>query len=76
MPNKQNKKAVPSSIGLIILGYFVIAANLRAPLTSVGLLASLIRDDVRISKGFPQLRNQTKQITTTSQQMAVNANLD
>jgi CP family cyanate transporter-like MFS transporter len=49
MPNKQNKKTVPSSIGLIILGIIVIAANLRAPLTSVGPLVSLIRDDVRIS---------------------------
>ncbi|MGG1615907.1 CynX/NimT family MFS transporter [Paenibacillus sp. NRS-1782] len=49
MSNKQNIKAVPSSIGLIILGIIVIAANLRAPLTSVGPLVSLIRDDVRIS---------------------------
>ncbi|UKS25957.1 MFS transporter [Paenibacillus sp. HWE-109] len=49
MPNKQNKKAVPSSIGLIILGIIVIAANLRAPLTSVGPLVGLIRDDVHIS---------------------------
>ncbi|OME75910.1 transporter [Paenibacillus sp. FSL A5-0031] len=49
MSNKQNKKAVPSSIGLIILGLIVIAANLRAPLTSVGPLVSFIRDDVRIS---------------------------
>ncbi|VTR62506.1 Inner membrane transport protein YeaN [Actinobacillus pleuropneumoniae] len=49
MPNKQNKKAVPSSMGLIILGIIVIAANLRTPLTSVGPLVSLIRDDVHIS---------------------------
>ncbi|MGG1638715.1 MFS transporter [Paenibacillus sp. FSL K6-3182] len=49
MSNKQNKKAVPSSIGLIILGIIVIAANLRAPLTSVGPLVSFIRDDVLIS---------------------------
>ncbi|MGC5772686.1 CynX/NimT family MFS transporter [Paenibacillus pabuli] len=49
MPNKQNKKAVPSSIGLIILGIIFIAANLRTPLTSVGPLVSLIRDDVHIS---------------------------
>ncbi|WP_312113412.1 CynX/NimT family MFS transporter [Brevibacillus reuszeri] len=48
MPNKQ-KKAAPSSIGLIILGIIIIAANLRAPLTSVGPLVSLIRDDVHIS---------------------------
>jgi len=49
MPNKQNNKAVPSSIGLIILGIIVIAANLRTPLTSVSPLVSLIRDDVHIS---------------------------
>ncbi|MFC9709025.1 CynX/NimT family MFS transporter [Paenibacillus sp. NPDC056933] len=49
MPNKQNKKTVPSSIGFIILGIIVIAANLRTPLTSVGPLVSLIRDDVQIS---------------------------
>lgn len=49
MPNQQNKKAVPSSIGFIILGIIVIAANLRTPLTSVGPLVSLIRDDVQIS---------------------------
>jgi len=48
MPNKQ-KKAAPSSIGLLILGIIVIAANLRAPLTSVGPLVSSIRDDVHIS---------------------------
>ncbi|MEK4660701.1 MFS transporter [Priestia sp. FSL H7-0729] len=49
MPNKQNKKAIPSSIGFIILGIIVIAANLRTPLTSVGPLVSLIREDVHIS---------------------------
>lgn len=49
MPNSQNKKAIPSSIGFIILGIIVIAANLRTPLTSVGPLVSLIRDDVQIS---------------------------
>lgn len=49
MPNQQNKKAIPSSIGFIILGIIVIAANLRTPLTSVGPLVSLIRDDVQIS---------------------------
>lgn len=49
MPNQQNKKTVPSSIGFIILGIIVIAANLRTPLTSVGPLVSLIRDDVQIS---------------------------
>lgn len=47
MPNQQ--KAVPSSIGFIILGIIVIAANLRTPLTSVGPLVGLIRDDVQIS---------------------------
>lgn len=53
MPNQieknQKKQAVPSSTWLIILGIIVIAANLRAPLTSVGPLVSLIRDDVHIS---------------------------
>ncbi|MFX3650115.1 MAG: CynX/NimT family MFS transporter [Paenibacillus sp.] len=49
MPNQQNKKAIPSSIGFIILGIIVIAANLRTPLTSVGPLVSLIRDDIQIS---------------------------
>lgn len=44
-----NKKISPSSIGLLILGIIIIAANLRAPLTSVGPLVSLIRDDVHIS---------------------------
>ncbi|ACX65426.1 CynX/NimT family MFS transporter [Paenibacillus sp. Y412MC10] len=47
MPNKP--KNVPSSIGLIILGIIVIAANLRTPLTSVGPLVSFIKDDVHIS---------------------------
>ncbi|WP_373232425.1 CynX/NimT family MFS transporter [Cohnella sp.] len=49
MPNEQNNKSVPSSIGLIILGIIVIAANLRTPLTSVSPLVGLIRDDVHIS---------------------------
>ncbi|WP_342569972.1 MFS transporter [Paenibacillus sp. FSL R5-0749] len=49
MPTKQNKKFVPSSIALIILGIIVIAANLRTPLTSVGPLVGFIRDDVHIS---------------------------
>lgn len=44
-----NRKILPSSIGLLILGIIIIAANLRAPLTSVGPLVSLIRDDVHIS---------------------------
>ncbi|WP_348621341.1 CynX/NimT family MFS transporter [Paenibacillus polymyxa] len=47
--HKQNKQAVSSSIGLIIFGIIVIAANLRAPLTSVGPLVGLIRDNVHIS---------------------------
>lgn len=50
MPEEQMKKtAMPSSIGLLILGIIVIAANLRAPLTSVGPLVSLIKDEVHIS---------------------------
>lgn len=38
-----------SATWLIVLGIIVIAANLRAPLTSVGPLVSLIRDNVHIS---------------------------
>jgi len=38
-----------SATWLVILGIIVIAANLRAPLTSVGPLVSLIRDNVHIS---------------------------
>lgn len=50
MQDRQIKKAaVPSSVGLLILGIIVIAANLRAPLTSVGPLVSLIKDEVHIS---------------------------
>lgn len=49
MKNAEQTKNVPSSIGLIILGIIVIAANLRTPLTSVGPLVSFIRDDVHIS---------------------------
>ncbi|MDI4643619.1 CynX/NimT family MFS transporter [Cohnella hashimotonis] len=41
--------AAPSTIGVLILGIIVIAANLRAPLTSVGPLASLIKDEVHLS---------------------------
>ncbi|WP_312148583.1 CynX/NimT family MFS transporter [Paenibacillus odorifer] len=44
-----NKKFVPSSLGLLLLGIIIIAANLRAPLTSVGPLVDLIRGDVHIS---------------------------
>lgn len=50
MPDKQIKKAaVPASMGLLILCIIVIAANLRAPLTSVGPLVSLIKAEVHIS---------------------------
>ncbi len=49
MPNKRNKKSCTILYRLIILGIIVIAANLRTPLTSVGPLVSLIRDDVHIS---------------------------
>ncbi|MWV42486.1 MFS transporter [Paenibacillus sp. HJL G12] len=38
-----------SATWLVVLGIIVIAANLRAPLTSVGPLVSLIRDNVHIS---------------------------
>lgn len=44
-----NKKFVTSSLGLLLLGIIIIAANLRAPLTSVGPLVGLIRGDVHIS---------------------------
>jgi len=49
MSIKKNKKAASASIGLMILGIVFIAANLRTPLTSVGPLVSLIKDDVHIS---------------------------
>ncbi|MBU5673142.1 CynX/NimT family MFS transporter [Paenibacillus brevis] len=45
---KVQEKQVATSC-LIVLGIIIIAANLRAPLTSVGPLASLIRDDTHIS---------------------------
>ncbi|WP_405104346.1 MFS transporter [Paenibacillus sp. FSL K6-1217] len=38
-----------ATLWLMILGIIFIAANLRAPLTSVGPLVSLIRDNVNIS---------------------------
>ncbi|WP_239565329.1 CynX/NimT family MFS transporter [Brevibacillus fulvus] len=40
---------------MIVLGIIIIAANLRAPLTSVGPLVSLIREDVHISNTWAGL---------------------
>ena len=40
---------------LLILGLIFIAFNLRAPITSVGSLATLIRDDLGISNGIAGL---------------------
>lgn len=51
MPNqiKKVRKNQAATTWLIILGIIVISANLRAPLTSVGSLVNLIRDDIHIS---------------------------
>ncbi len=51
--NKQNKNLYSHSIKttsiMLIIGIIFISANLRAPLTSVGPLVSLIRDSLHIS---------------------------
>lgn len=44
-----HKNHMQSARWIIILGIIVIATNLRAPLTSVGPLVSLIRDNIHIS---------------------------
>lgn len=51
MPNpiKKVRKNQAATTWLMVLGIIVIAANLRAPLTSVGPLVSFIRDDIQIS---------------------------
>lgn len=51
MPNpiKKVRKNQAATTWLMVLGIIVIAANLRAPLTSVGSLVSFIRDDIQIS---------------------------
>ncbi|MEC0332947.1 MFS transporter [Paenibacillus macerans] len=51
MPNpiKKVRKNQAATTWLMVLGIIVIAANLRAPLTSVGSLVSFIRNDIQIS---------------------------
>lgn len=45
-----NKKRIASpSIAIIIIGIILLATNLRAPITSVGPLIAVIRDDLLIS---------------------------
>ncbi|HLR09845.1 MAG TPA: MFS transporter [Sporosarcina sp.] len=48
---KVEKQKQPSTLGLVLLvvGIIFIAMNLRAPITSVGPVASLIRDNLHIS---------------------------
>ena len=47
--NKVNNKSAKAAPVMLIIGILFIAANLRAPLTSVGPLVSLIRDNLHIS---------------------------
>lgn len=47
LENTQDRKKT----WLLLIGIILIAANLRAPLTSVGSLISFIRDDLGISNG-------------------------
>ena len=56
LSNEQNKNTYsqtrkPTSV-MLIIGIIFIAANLRAPLTSVGPLVSLIRGDLHISNAL------------------------
>ncbi len=44
-----NQAVRKSAVWMIIVGIIFIAANLRAPLTSVGPLVGFIRDDLHIS---------------------------
>lgn len=46
---KSNPKVRQSAVWILILGIIFIAINLRAPLTSVGPLVGLIRDQLHIS---------------------------
>ncbi|MED1780274.1 MFS transporter [Brevibacillus fortis] len=46
---KSNPNVTRSAVWVMIVGIIFIATNLRAPLTSVGPLVGLIRDDVHIS---------------------------
>ena len=47
--NKVNNKSAKAAPVMLIIGILFISANLRAPLTSVGPLVSLIRDNLHIS---------------------------
>ncbi|WP_270169209.1 CynX/NimT family MFS transporter [Paenibacillus sp. SYP-B4298] len=44
-----NHSRIPLKRWLLIIGIIIVAANLRTPLTSVGSLVSLIRDDLWLS---------------------------
>ncbi|MEF7557416.1 MFS transporter [Bacillus thuringiensis] len=50
---KENKRAIStfgkSAVWIMVFGIVFIAANLRAPLTSVGPIVGLIKDDMNIS---------------------------
>lgn len=46
---KQNPKARKTAVWLMVVGIVFIAVNLRAPLTSVGPLVGIIKDDIHIS---------------------------
>ncbi|MBS4201671.1 MFS transporter [Bacillus sp. FJAT-49732] len=46
---KSNPAVRKSAVWMMIVGIIFIASNLRAPLTSVGPLVGLIRDDIHIS---------------------------
>jgi MFS transporter, CP family, cyanate transporter len=46
---RSNQAVHKSAVWMIIIGIIFIAANLRAPLTSVGPLVGFIRDDLHIS---------------------------
>ena len=49
MNRKQTKLGVNPAIGILIIGIILLAANLRAPITSVGPLIATIREDLLIS---------------------------
>ncbi|MBV6738225.1 CynX/NimT family MFS transporter [Priestia megaterium] len=46
---EQTDLEIKPKVGLLLIGIILTAANLRAPLTSVGPLVSSIRDDLEIS---------------------------
>ncbi|MGV3240625.1 hypothetical protein ACEF17_11000, partial [Streptococcus hyovaginalis] len=46
---QSNRAVHKSAVWMIVIGIIFIAANLRAPLTSVGPIVGFIRDDLHIS---------------------------